>query len=129
MNTNDWDFVFSYTRAQAIADGVLVDVGASAREAGFRLPMSLTQAAWADCVAWSADETTTQDESGRLWDVLYMASLAARSARNRNSRQVPFAVVRVPRGGHRACRRELVLHIGPGDDGEPVLTILLPGED
>ena len=129
MNAKDWDFVFSYTREQAIGDGVLIDVGAPAREAGFRLPLALTHAVWADCVAWSADEAITQDESGRLWDVLYMASLAARSARNRNSSQVPFAVVRVPRGGRRACRCELVLNIGPGDDGEPVLTILLPGED
>lgn len=129
MNTKDWDFVFSYTRAQAIADGVLVDVGTSAREAGFRLPMALTQAVWSDCVAWSADEATMQDESGRLWDVLCMAYLAARSVRNRNLDRVPFGVLRVPQGGRHARRCELVLHIGPGDDGEPVLTVMLPGED
>jgi hypothetical protein len=31
--------IYSYTRAQAIADGVLVDVSELAREAGFRFPL------------------------------------------------------------------------------------------
>ncbi len=70
------DLISSYTRAQAIADGVLVDVTETAKEAGFRCPVALTRAAWADCVAWSEADTrrqVPQDEAGRLWDVLWMA--------------------------------------------------------
>lgn len=45
---------------------MLIDADTSVREAGFSLPMALTQAAWVDCVAWSADEAASQDEPGRL---------------------------------------------------------------
>jgi Family of unknown function (DUF6573) len=45
------DFVHRYTRAQAIEDGVLIDVSATAREAGIRYPVALTSAVWGRCVA------------------------------------------------------------------------------
>jgi len=73
--------ISTYTRAQAIDDGVLIDAGAMAREAGFKWPVALTSAVWADCAAWSEDDNRQQayqDESGRLWDVLFMASHAIR---------------------------------------------------
>ncbi|WP_425598864.1 DUF6573 family protein [Tahibacter aquaticus] len=44
--------VFSYTRAGAIGDGALIEVTEHAHEAGFRIPVSVTAAAWADCVEW-----------------------------------------------------------------------------
>ena len=34
------EVVYSYSRAQALADGVLIDVSDTAREAGFRWPVS-----------------------------------------------------------------------------------------
>ena len=37
-----FDLIHSYSRQQAIEDGVLVDVTATAREAGFRYPVALT---------------------------------------------------------------------------------------
>ena len=69
--------ISTYTRAQAIEDGVLIDAGAMAQEAGFKWPVALTSDAWADCVAWSEDDNCKQayqDESGRLWDVLFSAT-------------------------------------------------------
>lgn len=129
----DADFIYTYSRAQAIADGVLADVSQVAREAGFRIPVALTEGAWAECVAWSADDTektgVPQDESGRLWDVLWMASCAARRNRNTPTDRVAFEVFRVARGRRRATRCALVLHVGPGDAGEPVITVMLPDED
>ena len=38
------EIIFSYTRAQAIADRVLVDVTPTALEAGFRFPVAATSA-------------------------------------------------------------------------------------
>lgn len=123
--------IYAYSRADAMADGALVDVSETAGEAGFRIPVAMTAAAWADCVEWdSADSRrqTHQDESGRLWDALWMAAIAARKARGE---RVPFQLYRVPRGGRaiRPQRTTLHLHIGPGDGGEPVITILMPNED
>lgn len=124
--------IHTYTREQAIDDGVLVDVTETAAEAGFRIPVAVTRAAWADCVEWGdvdSKRQTHQDEAGRLWDVLFMAMNAARRGGGRQSLQFQF--YRVPRGGRGTRPRlvELVASIGPGDLGEPVITIMLPGED
>lgn len=122
-----------YTRAQALADGVLINAGPMAREAGFRWPVAITAAAWEDCVAWretDSDRQTHQDQSRRLWDVLFMAAYAARSKADADS-QMLFELYRVPRDG-RSTAAELTtlkLVVGPGDDAEPVMTILLPQED
>ena len=66
------DLIHSYTRAEAVADGVLIDVSAVAREAGIRYPVALTRAAWERCVAVPPG-VACQDEAGRLWDVLWRA--------------------------------------------------------
>ena len=89
-----------YTRAQALADGVLIDAGPMAREAGFRWPVAITSAGWEDCVAWSesdSDRQTHQDQSGRLWDVLFMAAHAARTNAGGGTRAPVRALPRAPR--------------------------------
>ena len=71
------DVISTYTRAQAIEDGVLVDVSSTAKEVGFKWPAAITAGAWADCVAWSDRDNQAQvyqDESGRLWDVIFSAN-------------------------------------------------------
>lgn len=124
--------IHRYSRTQAIADGVLIDVTRTATEAGFRLPVAMTAAAWADCVAWNdtdSDRQTHQDQSGRLWDVVWMASWAARQAQD--TTRMPFQFYRVPRDGRSTCARLTTphLHIGQGDNGEPVITILMFDEN
>ena len=129
--------ICSYGRAQAIEDGLLIDVSATAREAGIVWPVALTAAAWADCVEWT-DETearkgyTGQSESGRLWDVLWMARLALRAmARVPGQQARIFGLLRTPREGRGIKPRlaRLVLRVGPDDDGKPCVTITLPGEN
>ncbi|MFY1595541.1 DUF6573 family protein [Micromonospora sp. WMMD737] len=139
MSTTDFwadaEIIHAYTRAQALADGALVDAGPAAREAGFRFPVALTRAVWIDCVAWTdadnARKGTLQDESGRLWDVLWMAMVAVRRLQGRDCDRVLFQLLRVPVEG-RGIRPRLVtleLVVGPGDAGEPVMTIQQRGED
>ena len=41
-------------------DGVLVDAGAMAQEAGFKWPVAITSAAWSDCVAWTHADSERQ---------------------------------------------------------------------
>lgn len=127
------DVVFRYSRNQALADDVLVDVTMMAMEAGFRIPVAMTQAAYQDCVAWNDSDNDRkgicQDMDGRLWDVLYMAHLAARG--NPEKSEVNYVIRRVPRTGkgHVARVADLVIKIHGGDNGEAVATIMLPGED
>jgi hypothetical protein len=130
--------VHTYTRAQAIADGVLVEVApALAAEAGFRCPVALTAGAWADAVAWDEHTeagkpaATGQDEAGRLWDVLTMARWAISRRGGGPAERLAFQVLRVPATGRGLRPRPTTLHLlaGPGDDAELVLTVPLPGED
>lgn len=119
------DLVHSYTRAQAIADGALVDVSTTAREAGIRFPVAITRAAWERCVAVPAG-VRCQDEAGRLWDVLWVlrhttrwggpVEMFAVHVRNDNRDRVPPLI-------------HLKSVVGPGDNGEPIVTVMLPEED
>lgn len=127
------EVIYAYTRKQAIEDGVLIDVTEMAREAGFRWPVGVTAAVWADCVAWSEEDNgrqVYQDESGRLWDLLFVASYAVQTARQDDG-SLKYDIWRVPRDG-RSTDSQLVsvkLVAGPGDDGEPVITIMQLQED
>jgi hypothetical protein len=127
------DVISTYTRAQAIEDGVLIDISPIAKTAGFEWPVAMTASAWADCVAWSDTDSRTQvyqDESGRLWDVIFMAFQAICLSKEAGDRLL-FRLYRVPRDG-RSMEAELTtlkLIVGPGDRGEPVMTILLSNEN
>ena len=125
--------IHTYTRAQAIEDGFLVDVSErpEAKECGFKFPVALTWAAWVDCVQWSAEDTKSpQDEQGRLWDVLWMLRHAIKCA-TEDGNLLPFALYRIPREGKstKATLVWLKSVIGPGDSAKPVITIMLPHED
>jgi hypothetical protein len=128
------EIIHAYTRAQALADGTLTAADAeSAREAGFVVPVALTSAVWEGCVAWNDGDNerqVPQDERGRLWDILHMARAAIRRG-GRDSDRVTFDLRRVPRDGCTRTARpvQLVCAIGPGDQGEPVITIMEPHED
>ena len=119
------DVFHAYTRQQAIADGVLIDVSTPAREAGFRFPVAVTSAVWAEYVA-VPDGAEGQDESGRLWDILWMLRHAIKQ--KSHMRTLMFVVLVK---NDDCCPRGVRLKsiCGPGDDGEPVITILLPDED
>jgi hypothetical protein len=69
--------IYQYTRAQAIEDGVLIDVSEKAREAGIIFPTAVTAAAWAECVA-VPETAACQDEIGRLWNILTLLRFSIR---------------------------------------------------
>lgn len=126
MFTKD-DLISIYTRRQAISDGVLVDVSETAREAGFVIPVAVTCGVWAECVR-VPNGVTGQDESGRLWDVLMMLRFAVR--RMSESNRVDFAVhVRSDNSDGTPPLVSLYAVCGPGDEAEPVITVMLPNED
>lgn len=125
-----FEITHSYSRCDALADGFLVDVTELAKQAGFKVPIAMTRAAWSQCVEWTEADTLRQahqDETGRLWDVLTMCM---RSARANEASGLRFQVLCVPRDGSAdAVLMELKAIIDGGDDGEPIITIMLPDED
>ena len=117
--------ISSYTRAQAIADGVLVDVSQMAREAGIKHPTALTAAAWAQYVR-VPEGVVAQDEEGRLWDILNMFRIAAHESSGGG--ELLFTLL-VRNDNFAPAIVTLKAICGPGDTLDPVLTILLPNED
>ena len=77
---DDADLIHRYTRADAIRDSVLIDVSATAKEAGFKFPVALTAAVWSKCVEVPPG-VASQDEAGRLWDVLTLLRFAIRASK------------------------------------------------
>lgn len=129
------EVIYSYTRAQALEDGVLVDVSEMAQEAGFKFPVAVTQRLHAEVITpdpRAAEEGQSVD--GRLWDALYMllmgikGALPTKTYRTGVSQVTEYQCYFVM---NRRQRRLLTLKAvcGPGDEMEPVITLMLPSED
>ena len=122
------EVVFAYTRRQAIADGIQVDVTATAREAGITFPLFLTRAVF-DAYVAIPPNVTSQDEAGRLWDVVWMTRFGILRARPGVDR-IPVALY--VRNDNRAARLvKLIATCGPLDidEPQPAITVMLPDED
>ena len=134
------DVISRYTRAQAIEDGYLVDMSELIQPSPFRCPVAMTLAAYMATIAagghWISSNDGMedlilaggQDVQGRWHDVCQCLLHAIRSAGERNDR-VFFRVLVDTRGNGRHKQVDLCSQIGPGDNGEPVITILLDTED
>ncbi len=124
-------YVSTYTRSDAIADGFLVDVTTQAAAAGFTIPLAITRAAWSESVEWTASDAARQAhprQADRLRNLLISCRLSTRLARN--SDHLVFEVMCVPRDGTpNLVPVKLKAVIGPSDTIAPALTIMLSDED
>jgi hypothetical protein len=116
---DDTEVVASYSREQAITDGVLVDVSSIAQVAGFKVPVALTAAVRARLEPFERDASNGQSFEGRLRDILMLLRCGAR---NVESDTVIFeAAVSENDEQHML---NLKAYIGPGDHAEPVVIIM-----
>ena len=120
--------IFTYTRAQAVLDGIQIQVSQTAREAGIRCPVFITRAVYDRCVAVHPG-VTGQDEAGRLWDILWMLRYAILRTKP-GQVYIPVALY-VRNDNHSAKLIKLLASTGPLDidDPSPTITLELPGED
>lgn len=141
MNVTEWKIISSYTRAEAIEDGVQIAIPEeTSKEAGIKFPVFFTRGVYSKYVAVPKG-MDHQDENGRLWDILYMFTLQAKKS---NSSVLRFEFVcQLPDNGdwtknERICEGNRLLRlvtlkaeIGPLDidDPMPAITIMLPDED
>ena len=117
------EIIFSYTRAQAIEDGVLVDLSGPfpVDTRVFKHPVACTSAVWQ--LIEDAYEKAGQEYGATVWDICFMAV-------NCQIKQIDPTTV-LFRVGIPLCGKEHTLKIvcGPGDNYEPVMTVMLPYED
>ncbi|MET9402649.1 DUF6573 family protein [Kitasatospora sp. NPDC002965] len=122
--------IATYSRAEAIADGVLVAVPEEAqRQAGLGWPTALSEMVHTRCVTWNGDQEV---EASRLRALLRSANSAVRSAMGQG-RTYPhvaftfvFEEVDSPGTGRET---QLVAVRGIGDDRERVMTVVFLRED
>ena len=122
-----------HTRRQAIEDGELIDVSDTALKIGFKVPVAITRAVWYQCVEWTAedsDKQTSQDQLGRLQDVLWMLYWACQRIRDAESCiQYQLNVVLRDGSSTEATLTQLKAMIGGDDNGKRAITIMFPNED
>lgn len=106
------EVISTYTRKQAIEDGVLIDVSLLAKEAGFRFPVAVTSGVFS---------LLEKNFNGILWDVLNVLRFSIKQSQGRDF--IAFKVLI----NHKY--KNFISKCGPGDEMEPVITIMLPGED
>jgi len=128
------ELIHKYTRAQAIEDGVLVDVNEMATEAGITFHAAMTSSLYDVMVPTDAMDGYGQSVEGRLWDCLWMLHMAIRGS-------IPSTVESYGPGQElrykflalnddlETVEVEVKAITGPGDNMEPVITLMHPHED
>ena len=122
-----FELISVYTRQNAIDDQVLFDITDAARTSGFKIPIAATAAVYAyidPSPELIAAGHSLAERTRLLLDVLYFAA-----AVYPDRSEVHFKVFFILSPGCPPEPVPLKALCHPGDDGEPVLTILLPNED
>jgi hypothetical protein len=120
--------IYSYTRAQAISDGILADISDIAKEEGFRYPTAVSSHLYYE-VLNPSDALAAQGQSlqGRIWDMLTILRLSIKT--QPDTSRLTFSPLFVMAPDSSPVPITIVSTVGPGDQGEPVLTLYLPGDD
>jgi len=122
----DADVIDSYTRKEAIDDGVLIDVSQLAKECGFKYPVALTSRVWGEVVVPPIEAQGFQDDIGRLWDLLICLKAASKRSNGESELKFEMIIQNEPGRGETIT---LKANCGPGDAAEPVITVMFPEED
>jgi hypothetical protein len=122
----DADLIHSYTRAEALSDGQLVDLTEQARRAGFRIPVACTAAVFGECIEVPSRRRHIESVDARAHDVLFVLFMLIRRSGGNRSR-LDYQIRCSTKEGRRLVRLKALC--GPGDDAKPVITIMKPEED
>ena len=124
-----------YTRANAIEDGILIEVPKEfSKEAGITFPVGYTIGLSEYVEPDEIAEMPGQSRDGRLWDLLYMFRTAVKASKTSSDRlnyKVIFQMRKQIHNKKITVPETITVYAvcGPGDHGEPVITLMLPGED
>lgn len=116
-----------YTRSQAIDDGYLIDLSETARGMGFKVPVAITSDTFVRCVHLEKEDAQILGvtESQRVARLLRVLLFKIRNAMNGSENRCIFELAFQALEGGRAVEERAMIEatIGPGDDGEPAITI------
>lgn len=121
--------IYAYTRKQAIEDGVLVDIMQDEQMSDiakrhYKFPISCTSSVFGIMKKAVENSEYSNDYAGILHDMLWMSKVMKRQI---DESTIIFRVIIA--GAGRQRNYDFKLQVGPGDQGEPVITIMMPDED
>lgn len=118
--------IFSYSRKQALEDGILIDVSKMAKEAGMRFDTAITDTLWHAYIEPSEElKNQGQSAEGRLWDILVMLYY---NAHRTDNGCMLFDVLFQMTPGQPPVAKKIKAMVDPGDTDYPVITIMMPEE-
>ena len=119
-----WDVISVYTRKQALADGVLVDITEVARANGVKVPTAVTAGLFAIIKPTEELEALGLSLDGRLKNLLFLLILESRNAA-KDCDRISFSLA-FQTAPDQIETIEVLAVMGPDDDMRPCLTIGLP---
>lgn len=125
-----FEIIDQYTRQQAIEDEVLIDLtqdyGELCRE-HYKIPVACTAAVWGIIDKAVKNEKYANDYNGVLHDILWMSQQGkVRERKTAIEHIIWFNCIITGAGRKKYWTFKVVCH--PGDNFEPVITIMLPDE-
>ena len=119
------EVISSYSRAQAIDDGVLVDLSAlfPSDTRLYKWPVACTSGVWSliEKVCLQRDTGELIGAGAWVWDLCWMSIRAKMTVISQSEFLFKCSIGNKVQTFKVAC--------GPGDNAEPVITIMLPDED
>ncbi len=119
------EVIHAYTRAQALEDGVLVDVSQfPVTREHYKFPVAFTTAVWAIVDKAHKNTNTVSSYEGILHDMFMMSKMCFKEL-DESTRLFQVLIS----GAGRQKKFMFKIVVGPGDHGEPVITVMLADED
>ena len=111
------DIIYKYTRQDALNDGLLVSLKNYSNDTRlYKYPIAVTKAVW--------DIISQQPSAGAcIWDLCWMSQKMGKKI---DDSTVIFPTIIIHNGEEKTLLFKLQVH--PGDNMEPVITIMLPDE-
>lgn len=121
------EFVYQYTRAEATQDGALINLSGKFPEEChlYRYPVACTAAVWSLIEQATSDRKHGNTAAGVVWDIMTMSQQGVFF--RPDAQTALFNVIITGTGRKQIHTMKAVCH--PGDNMEPVITIMLPRED
>lgn len=120
--------ISSFSRANMLENGLLIDVSNTAESMGFTGPVALSNAEWEGIMQpyEGTDRPIEVIKSGALWDCLWMLYIGLKHTKSETP-EFLFPVILDCENIDAIFILKAV--IGPDDDGYPVITILKREEE
>ncbi|TGK68746.1 hypothetical protein EHQ27_12685 [Leptospira wolffii] len=127
----DFEIIDSYTRAEAIKDGGLIDFSngefSHLVKRIYKYPLAVTAGVWHE-IRWIVENSKDQVSFENIMEVMLKATILNKTKiidESSHHFRLYLSIPDLPLPSY----RDFKIVCGPGDDAAPVLTILLPEED